>query len=56
MSVSAREKNGILVSGIVKNPITMKKIVILIITLLILHRLSFAEKVNIETVKKIAQI
>jgi len=32
----------------------MKKIVILIITLLILHHLSFAEKVNIETVKKIA--
>ena len=32
----------------------MKKIVILVITLLILHHFSFAEKVNIETVRKIA--
>jgi len=32
----------------------MKKVLILLITLLILHHLSFAEKVNIETVKKIA--
>ena len=32
----------------------MKKIIILLIALLILHHLSFAEKVNIETVKKIA--
>lgn len=32
----------------------MKKNIILIITLLILHHFSFAEKVNIETVKEIA--
>ena len=32
----------------------MKRINILLITILILHHLSFAEKVNIETVKKIA--
>jgi FixJ family two-component response regulator len=33
----------------------MKKIVILVITLLILHHFSFAEKVNIETVRTIAE-